>query len=198
MRLHSGRKPPAAGIHPHKTNNAMKKKPKLLIIFLCIFCGVFCVMLLCGMRTLVTQDAAEYTANSGIMQYPLPAGASDCRFALRKSPLARRYFSRFVLSEPDAQAYIDALVAEYHLDSQDENDRQYGCAHWYQMPVSECHGGCEPDDFPVHMPFDLVTGQDVKNAVILVYVPQETGSRCSGIIYFPESCEFISFLSVTH
>ena len=176
----------------------MKIRSNFLVAELCVIGGIFCILFLLNMRTLVTQDAADFSAGEGILPYPLPEGAADCRFAMRKSPLARRYFSRFVLSEPDAEAYIQALTAEYHLDLQDENDRQNGYAHWYQMPVSECRGSDRMQDFPVQLPFGLVTGQDVKNAEILVYVPQEAGSRCSGIIWFPESCEFISFLSLTH
>ena len=165
---------------------------------LCIVGGVFCVMLLLEMRTFVTQDAADYSENGGIIQYPLPAGASDCHFALRKTPLARRYFTRFVLSEPDAAAYIDSLITEYRLDSQDENDLNYGYAHWYRMPVSECRDDERLSAFPEHLPFELVTGQKIEDAVILVYSPYEAGDRSSGIVYFPESCEFISYLSLSH
>lgn len=173
----------------------MKKSKPLVITAVLLLC-----IALLGWRSRprIYTSAADYSAANGKMMYSLPEQAENCRFLIQKHLIGKFYIYGFSLSAADADAYTASLVREYKLDSTDENDQKYGYAHWYGKTAAECaESEYELEQFPIHMPFFRITDRDIASAKILVYLPYNTGSRCSGILRFPDSGEFICFYAVS-
>jgi hypothetical protein len=176
----------------------MKKAYKIGVIMLLLLTGSIAFL---GHYARVRQysSAADFEADGGEFVHVIPPQAENCRFALKKAVFGRHCAYDFTLSAADAEAYTAELTAKYRLDSTDENDLRYGYAHWFGKSAAECTGtDAGPDAIPRSLPFSSVTERDITSAEILVYYPQEAGSRCFGILRFPDSGEFVCFYSLTH
>lgn len=144
-----------------------------------------------------TSEAA-FTEAGGKLVHPIPAQAENCRFAYKNVLIGKHSVYDFTLSAEDAEAYEAELIAQYNLNSTDEKDLQYGYAHWYGKTAAACAETENAlDAFPLHLPFSRVTERDIASAEVLVYAPYETGSRCFGILRFPDSGEFVGFYSLS-
>lgn len=149
------------------------------------------------MRIRQFDSQTAFAEHGGRLPFDIPQTAQDCRFAMRHVPFGRLYLCAFRLDEAECSAYLDALRAQYKLDSEDESDRAYSYAHWYRMQVSDCVSGDPTEDFPVHLPFDAVTEREIGEATVIVYSPVSTGSRSSGLVLFPDTGEIVCFLHLT-
>ena len=143
-------------------------------------------------RRFTSQESFERAG--GRLPFNIPAAAYDREYFMQNRFISEVYICSFCLDGEDYNSFKSELEYNYRLLSEEEKDRRYGYARWYGMKTAECFDPEYPlNDFPINLPYDMVTDQNIADWDIIVYLPTGTGGRSCGIIASPDKKEMICF-----
>ena len=157
--------------------------------------AVLIVALIVNAVWIKTYSSKEaYTGHGGTLFFEIPEDAKDLRFAIRNMYISRQYLYSFSLSKEDYRDYLEQLTKQYKLDSEDEEEKAYGYAHWYGIKVADCKDAVYSlNDFPTGLPFDKVTDGSIEDYTIIVYSPAGTGGHSYGLVTDSDSCRIVCY-----
>lgn len=170
-----------------------KKKITIAVAVTLTLIAVLTIFIISITRIRTFTNIEDYMAANGMILFDVPSNAHDCTFAIRKSIISELYLYSFSLEKSEYEQYINRLVDEYNLNSENEKDKNYGFAHWYEMRVSDCNSDYKLDNFPTELPFDVLTDDNIGEYTIIVYSPRNTGSKCYGLIVNRNTMKVICF-----
>ena len=124
------------------------------------------------------------------MRFPvnIPENAKDQRFYYKNAGIGRFFICAFTLDKHEYNEFINPLIQEYKSKGEDYYPK------WFLMKVRDAHDpDYSLDDFPVHLAFDKVINDNIKDYEIIQYSPVGTGTSGFGLVANPATGRIVMY-----